>query len=183
MKSVPGRSNSLCCLQREITAPQSFMTAANIWLTECDGNHCLRWFTNPSATAGNSQYHRAYYLINTAFICITSLKKDTNRNSKALGKLQETWPSQTMHTAVSKCGTFWPSYLPVFLHKDRYISAWYSWKNTGGFKKYLGGSVLLVDPIITQHITEKRITTLCYSPSVYVWALPTACWKGQAGNL
>lgn len=42
------------------------MTAANIWLTECDGNHCLRWFPNPSATAGNSQYHRAYYLINTA---------------------------------------------------------------------------------------------------------------------
>lgn len=67
MKSVPVRYSSLCCLQQEITAPQSFMTAANIWLTECNGNYCLRWFTNPSATAGNSWYHRAYYLISTAF--------------------------------------------------------------------------------------------------------------------
>jgi len=62
METVPVRYSSLCCLQQEITAPQLFMTAANIWLTECDGSHCLRWFTNPSATAGNSRHHRAYYL-------------------------------------------------------------------------------------------------------------------------
>lgn len=95
------------------------MTAANIWLTECDGNHCLRWFTNPSATAGKSRYHRACYLINTALYLYYFTEKNPNHNSKALGKLQETWPSLTMLTAVSKCEIFWPSYLPVFLHKHR----------------------------------------------------------------
>lgn len=84
MKSVPGRSSSLCCLQQEITAPQSFMTAANIWLTECDGSHCLRWFTNPSATAGNSRYHRAYYLINTALYLYYFTKKTQTKTAKHL---------------------------------------------------------------------------------------------------
>lgn len=119
MRSVPERSSSLCCLQQEITAPQSFMTAANIWLTECDGNHCLRWFTNPSATAGNSQYHRAYYLINTALYLYYFTEKIQITTAKHLKSCRRHgYPSLCLQQ-VSKCEIFWPSYLPVFLHKDR----------------------------------------------------------------